>query len=59
MLEAEDIDDVSLRLIEDRLVGVIIVDTALLSGDGTPFMVIARLNLLPNLEKQGHTKNET
>lgn len=50
MLLVDDTDDTSLRLIDALRVGVIIVETALFSGEGTPFIVIARLNLLPNLE---------
>ena len=49
MLEADEIDEVSLRLIDDRRVGVIIVDTARFRGDGTPLIVIALLSRLPNL----------
>ena len=49
MLDAEEIDEVSLRLIDDRRVGVIIVDTARFRGDGTPLIVIALLSRLPNL----------
>lgn len=51
MLLADDMDDVSLRLIDDRLVGVMIVETARFRGEGTLFIVIARLNLLPNLQR--------
>ena len=49
MLVADEIDEVSLRLIDDRRVGVIIVDTARFRGDGTPLIVIALLSRLPNL----------
>lgn len=49
MLLAEEMDEWSFRLMEERRVGVIMVETARFRGDGTPFIVIARLNLLPNL----------
>lgn len=52
MLLAEDMDDWSLRRMDDLRVGVMIVETARFRGDGTPFIVMALLNLLPNLKKE-------
>lgn len=51
MLLAEEMEEWSLRLIELRRVGVIIVETARFSGEGTPLIVMARLNRFPNLLK--------
>ena len=51
ILAVDGIEDKSWRLIDVRLLGVIIVDTALFSGEGTPLIVIARDRRLPNLTK--------
>jgi len=47
--EADDMEEMLLRLGEDLPVGVRMVKTARFSGDGIPFMVMARLKHLPNL----------
>lgn len=51
MLAEEDMEELSLRRIDDCLVGVSMVDMARLRGEGMPRIVIFLLSRLPNLRK--------